>query len=100
MSLDTLSVAMETLVVKHWVFLIRLQESEEGGPRRSSPVEIVPRVRMADIFQGWGSYCEGGGTLPKSSKIPKELGKGKGLVLFRDDSAHSCLIWVMPGPPP
>lgn len=43
---------------------------------------------VAGIFQGWGSDCEKDATLPESSKVPEEPGKGKGLILLRHDSAQ------------
>lgn len=42
---------------------------------------------MTGVIQKWGSCYEGDGTLPVL-KVPKELGKGKGVVLLHDDSAQ------------
>lgn len=89
------------LVVKYWVFLVRLPESEEGGPWRWSPVEIVPRAEWLASFKGGAAVVREMAPYPSPQRPPQRTGKGEGARPVNTMIQHnSCLIWLMSGTPP
>lgn len=87
------------LIEKHWVFLVRLWESEEGGPWLWSPVEIVPRARAVS-FKGGAAVMREMLPHPSPQRSPKDQERGRGSSCCAMIQHNSCLIWMMSGTPP